>query len=442
MTRTAFTGGTLIDGTGAAPVPEAALVVEHGRIAWSGRASELPDDVDPVDVSGKWVIPGLLDANVHLLLDNEPEVLLCYEPGHYDELILEAAQVTLTAGVTTVFDTWGPLEALRRVRERIAGGELVGSRIYCAGNIIGNGGPWTTDFLGLESSLSREAMERVNSHWEQGVGNELVWMPAEDARAAVRAYIARSGIDFVKYASSSHHELRFLAFSPRAQQAICDEAHDAGLTAQACTITPEALRAAIEAGVDLLPHGNITGLYPMPQDTLDLIVDRQLPCVALFMTDRHLEASSGPGVWSRVLQTKDGNDRRLIEAGAKLCLATDGGVWGSSSRSHPVYARAATAADSPVVLGESHVHWLRAAFERGMKPMDALQAATRNVAEAYRVDDEVGTLEIGKRADVLVLDDDPLVDPEAYGHVALVVKDGELVDRDRLPERPVLTAAR
>jgi imidazolonepropionase-like amidohydrolase len=438
--RQAFAGGTLIDGTGAAPVPDGALVVEDGRVAWTGRASELPDDVERVDVTGKWVIPGLLDANVHLLLDNEPEVLLRYEPGRYDELILEAAQVTLQAGVTTVFDTWGPLEALRRVRDGIARGELVGSRIYCAGNIIGNGGPWTSDFLGLEQSMSREAQERINPHWEQGVGNELVWMAAEDAQAAVREYIARSEIDFVKYASSSHHELRFLAFSPRAQRAICEEAHAAGLTAQACAMTPETLRAAIEAGVDLLQHGDITGQFPLPDDTFELIVERQLPVAALFMTDRHLEASSDRGLWGRVLQTKDANDRRLIEAGARLLLTTDGGVWSSTSRTHPIYARASTAPDSPVVLGASHVHWLRAAFERGLSPMDALLAATRNVAEAYRVDD-VGTLEIGKRADLVVLDADPLAAAEAYGQVALVVQGGEVVDRDRLPERPVLTAA-
>src|SRR5262249_41688540 len=139
-------------------------------------------------------------------------------------------------------------------------------------------------------------------------------------------------------------------------------------------------------------------------------------------------------------RTKDANDRRLIEARAKLLLTTDGGVWSSTSKTHPIYARASTAPDSPVVLGASHLLWVRAAFERGMKPLDVLQAATRNVAEAYRVED-VGTLEVGKRADLVVLDADPLAAAEAYAQVALVVQGGEAVDRDRLPERPVLTAA-
>src|SRR5438067_262144 len=83
---------------------------------------------------------------------------------------------------------------------------------------------------------------------------------------------------------------------------------------------------------------------------------------------------------------------------------------------------------SPRELGSSHILWLRAAIERGMAPMDALLAATRNIAQAYRKDDELGTVEPNKRADLLVLDANPLDAPENYGRIAHVVKDGHLVD--------------
>src|SRR5262249_5587358 len=145
-----FRGATLIDGTGGSPLADAVVVVSGERISWTGTASEFqaPEKFELVDVTGKYLIPGLMDGNVHLFAQFDPEVVLRYEPGEYDELVLEAAQVALKAGLTTVFDTWGPLEALRRVRDRINAGDAIGSRIFCAGNIIGNAGPWSDDNAG------------------------------------------------------------------------------------------------------------------------------------------------------------------------------------------------------------------------------------------------------------------------------------------------------
>ena len=444
MTRKAFIGATVIDGTGTAPRDNSAIVVADGRFESVGSAAELVrDELEPVDVTGKHVIPGLLDANVHLLIQSDPEFLLRYEPGEYDELILEAAQIALKAGLTTVFDTWGPVEALRRVRDRINAGDAVGSRIFFAGNIIGNDGPWSIDFDGrvFGQVLNPEVVASVNRHWEYGVGGDLPWMPAETVRQAVHEYIATSGIDFVKYSSSVHKDLKFICFSPNAQRAIVEEAHAAGMTAQACTISPEALKMAIEAGTDLLQHGNITGRFPMPQETVDLICSRQIPCVAFLMTERYMVATSKSSVAAR-LEDLFGcqleNNRKLIEGDAKLVYGDDAGPWSPSITGSPAWGKYYVD-EFYMDLGKSHVYWFRAAGEQGMAPMDALVAATRNAAEAYGKLDELGTIEPGKRADMVVLDADPLADPENYGRVAYVVKDGELVDLDRLPEHPVLT---
>ncbi len=241
--RTAYVGATLIDGTGAEPLPGSAVVVGDGRIEFVGRAADFTSgpELELVDLEGQFLIPGLLDANVHLVVP-EPEMLLRHDPGDYDELVLEGAQVALRAGVTTVFDTWGPLEALRRVRDRIAAGAATGSRIFCAGNIIGNGGPWSPDFTRYGEALNPAVVAEVNRHWTQGVGDELTWLPAEGVREAVRAYIEASGIDFVKYASSAHAHGRFLALSPDAQRAVVEEAHAAGLTAQRARRRPRRSR--------------------------------------------------------------------------------------------------------------------------------------------------------------------------------------------------------
>jgi imidazolonepropionase-like amidohydrolase len=436
----------LIDGTGSAPLTNAAVLFDDGRISWTGSATQLAhdDDLRRVDVAGKYVIPGLLDANVHLLLQYDPEILLRYEIGYWDELVLEAAQVALRAGITTVFDTWGPLASLRRVRDRIDAGEATGSRIFLAGNIIGNAGPWSPDFNArFAESLNPAVAERINREWEQGMGGELPWMSAADVRRAVKEYIDTSGIDFVKYAGSAHGYQKFIVFSPDAQRAIVEEAHVAGMTAQACTMTPEALKLAIEAGVDLLQHGSTTGRYAMPREMFDLIVGRPIPCVAFLMTERYLAALPAEHplgeLYSETRAVQDGNDRDLIKAGAKLLLANDMAVLGPSARTSAHRGQWLALPDHPLLLGESHIYWLRAAIERGMDPMDALLSATRNVAQAYRKDDELGTVEPGKRADLLVLDADPLEAVENYRRIAYMVKDGEIVDRDRLPERPVLT---
>jgi imidazolonepropionase-like amidohydrolase len=449
----AFVGGTLIDGTGRAPQENSAIVVSDDRISWIGPAPELAcsDNVERIDVSGQFLVPGLIDANVHLVFHLDPEVLLRYEPGDYDELVLEAAQIALRAGITTVFDTWGPLDALRRTRDRINAGETRGSRIFFAGNIIGNGGPWSSDFApsSYQDALNPAVAAAVNQEWERGVGSELTWMSSEDVRDAVREYIATSGIDFVKYASSAHAHARFMALSPYAQAAIVEETHAVGMTAQACGLTMEALRVAIDAGVDLLQHIGNTGQRPMPDSLLELIVDRQLPCVAMLSTERHINwmtenkprtFGSWTTTWPHLIAVRDQNYRRLIDADANLLFATDGGILGETARTSRWYG--GFLADVPDVswhLGASHVLWQKAAIERGMKPMDALLAATRNIAQGYQKASEVGTIEPGKLADMLVLDRDPLSDPENLRRITYVVKDGVIVDRTSLPDNPVLT---
>jgi cytosine/adenosine deaminase-related metal-dependent hydrolase len=117
----------------------------------------------------------------------------------------------------------------------------------------------------------------------------------------------------------------------------------------------------------------------------------------------------------------------------------DAAVWGPSAKTSPAWSAVIDTPDQYMDLGRSHILWFRAAREQGLRPMDALLAATRNVAEAMGKEDEIGTITPGRRADLLVLDADPLADPDNLGRVSYVVKDGHIVDRDRLPEAPVLT---
>lgn len=443
MTLRAIVGATTIDGTGRPPIPDSAVVMEGERLVFVGRRADanLSDVAGIIDAAGRFVIPGLIDANVHLVAAITPDLVLEFD-GHFGELVLEAAQITLRAGVTTVFDTWGPVRPLIEVRNRIARGDAVGSRLFAAGNIIGFDGPLSEDFSSMQGVYGMDTIERINVQWTAGVGSELLWQTPEDVRARVGVYLERTGVDFIKYGASAHIHMQFIAFSEQVQRAIVEEGHRAGVTVQAHTTSVESLRMAIDAGVDILQHGNATGLAPMPENTLQTIVERQLPVAALFYTDEYMAwsaANATPIFRTFVNEHLDLNNRRLIDAGANLLLTTDGFAYGARNRSHPLAARLREAPDLPVQLGSSHVVWIKAAIERGMKPMDALLAATSTPAHAYQRDD-IGSLEPGKRADLVILDADPLADPENYFRVHAVIKDGLEVDREALPESSILLA--
>ena len=246
----AIVGATLIDGTGGEPVPNAAIVIQGTRITAAGPRSQvmIPAGARVVDATGKYVTPGLIDVNVHLILMIEPEFYVKYE-DRLEEIIIESAQIALKYGVTTVRDSWGPLEPLLRARDRINAGEKVGSRMLVAGNIVGLDGPFSQFFLGARGAgVSPLVQERINAIWEENVGTELLAMRPEEVRQEMRKYLAR-GVDFVKVAISAHGVRGGpLMFSPEVLKVIAEEVHAAGKIYETHTTTLESLRVAIESG--------------------------------------------------------------------------------------------------------------------------------------------------------------------------------------------------
>src|SRR6266404_7154208 len=126
----AIVGGTIIDASGRSPIIDGVVLIKGDRLhAVGSRELVIPENVEQLTAHGKYIIPGLMDANVHLLGDIRLENLLRYY-GRWRELVVEAAQMALKAGLTTVFDTWGPRTHLMEVRDSIERGEVVGSRIF------------------------------------------------------------------------------------------------------------------------------------------------------------------------------------------------------------------------------------------------------------------------------------------------------------------------
>lgn len=443
----AIVNGTVIDGTGNAPLKNAVILVDGERIAVVGAAGKVavPPNAEVIDASGKFLIPGLMDANVHLFFSIGDLALMYQYQGRYHELIIEAAQIALKTGQTTVFDTWGPRAPLVQARDMINTGEAIGSRIYLAGNIIGFDGPYTGDFLANVSGVvTAPFAAEVNEMWQQGVGRELMWLGPEKVAARTREYAAKD-IDFLKYGASGHQEMFFISFSPRVQRAIVAEGRRAGLTVQAHTSSPESLDMAIEAGVDIATHCDVTGLIEtMPAETIKKMVDRGTACSVLPLTKARLDAfveQQPNGMLTPYYQIAQKNIRSMIQAGVTLLLSTDAGIMSREVEEHfSKLMGGSIDVDPSTKLGEGHFNALVALEEMGMAPMEVLKSATSNIANAYRLDQDLGTLEAGKFADLVILDEDPLKDARNYRSIHSVIKSGRPVDLEALPVASIVSA--
>jgi imidazolonepropionase-like amidohydrolase len=445
----ALVGATIITGTGAAPIANGVIVVDGSKITAIGprATTTVPPDAQVIDAPGKFITPGLVDTNVHLVLMIVPEFYAKYE-DRLEDVALQSAQVALKYGVTTVRDSWGPLAPLLAVRDRINRGEVPGARTLVAGNIVGLGGPFSVHFLGPRGLAAPEDLQRrINAMWEVNVGPRLLLLTADEVRREMRRYLDR-GVDFVKVAVSSHGiSPESLMFSPAVLRAMAEEVHARKLVFETHTATLESLRVAVEAGVDLLQHPESLGSFAdeadrqamgereIPDELLTAIKAKGIFCSVLTVSDKRINLirereGRDPlfrGLSASRYQTRLRNLVKLVRAKAPITMATDNGPQAPELGPRPM---------SPLI-GRQHFDTLEDLVLAGMTPMEALVAATKRGAEACRRTD-IGTLEPGKLADLVVVRSDPLQDIANMRRIDLVMKEGVIVDRDRLPTRRVL----
>ena len=466
----AIVGATVIDGNGGTPIRDAAVVIRGTRIAAVGpRASiEIPPDAKVVEGRGQYVLPGFVDTNVHLSLyggtGDRYETLVRYH-SRQPEIVLEAAQLQLKHGVTTVRDSYGVLPALVAVRDAIAAGRAVGPRILAAGNIVGWGGPYSVSFSLIPERGLTLFQEQVNDEIAQGVGEDLVDMDLADLRAAIEAYLDK-GPDFIKYGGTAHFARpAFIGFSPEAQKVIVEAAHRRNRVAETHATTVDGLRLSLEAGVDLIQHPEMLGTREIPDALLRAIVERKILCSIVSNTvtgeawqkhqrdrkeaERKRMEEEQKGTRARgdrtsaerrqresdmglTLEARRRNAQKLIAAGAIVTIGTDN-YWAAAAE------LARTRKPDAQNHGIGSLIAIEGLVELGMTPMQAITAATRNGAMGSRGLAEFGTIETGKRADLLILDADPLADIRNVRKLVTVIRDGAVVDRERLPEHRVLS---
>jgi len=455
----AVVGGTIIDGNGGTPIENGVVIIDGKRIVAVGdRSTPIPARAKKIAATGKFIIPGLMETGAYLVGDYEPvDTLIRYE-GRYDELAIEGAQMALKGGVTTLVGIWGPRDDLIKAREAINQGRVPAARLYFSGNIVGYDGPMSVDFIGddagvgietFEPAVSRKFMDRVNARFTQDVGSELTLLEPEEIRQRIHNY-ATSGIDFVALGISAHRPwaFQYSVFAPSVQQLIVQETHRAGLLAVGFSANSNrTINEALGAGVDLIYYCDttLTG-KALPAATIALLAQRQIPCAISPNTSTaeafYRQQIHDGGPLLSYIESMALNDRALISSGAMTLMATNGGLYGRDTfATWQTRGIAMSDGQTLKVLGSSHYWWLMAAQEKGMTPMAALLSATRNVARAFKLDKDLGTLERGKLADLVVLDKNPLERAENYRSVSLVVKEGRVIDRDALPTQKLLTAA-
>jgi imidazolonepropionase-like amidohydrolase len=397
MTRTLYAGASVLDGTGADPAV-ADIVVEDGRITEIG--TNLDAD-DRVDLGGTSVLPGLFDCHTHVVVSSIDTMRLLQTPFSYR--FFQAAQnleATLRIGITTIRDAGG---ADLGVKQAVEDGIVNGPRMHISLSMIsqtgGHGDGW------MPSGGTIKAL--LPSH--PGVPETLVDGP-DEMRAKVRELV-RMGADVVKVATSGgvlspRDKPTHAHFRPEELEVLVEEATAAGIFVMAHAQAAPGIKNAIRAGIRSIDHG----IY-LDDEAIALMLERGTWLVPTLVAPRGVidAADAGASIPEAsvakardVVETHRASFAKAVEAGVKVAMGTDSGVTPHGN----------------------NLRELQLMVEGGMTPMQAIVATTRSAAELMGLEDELGTLEPGKRADMVVVDGDPLDVANLADRVSAVYKDG------------------
>lgn len=359
----ALINGTLIDGTGADPVLDAAIVIQNGRIGAVGGRSEveIPDDAKIIDVKGATILPGFINAHVH---------------RGYSEYNLK---VWAQSGVTTVRDLGAdPREPLFSIRDSVAR-ENQYARLVAAGPLVTVPDGYPLVPFGSESVL--------------------IVMSPEDARVKV-GNLLDDGADVIKVAVERGRifDREIPTLSPEELAAIVAVAHERGTLVSAHVTSSKDLSRALDRGVDDIAHMVVTYVS-------DELLERMVKDDVYWVPTLEL----WKGVDRELGNTAVENLRRFCNAGGNVALGTD-------------YAGYTIHFDLGMPIHE--IEWM---LEAGMTPMQIIVAGTRNAAHVCNLESELGTLEVGKIADVLVVNGNPLEDIHALTNGLIVIHNGEVI---------------
>jgi imidazolonepropionase-like amidohydrolase len=416
----AIAGATIIDGKGGPPLPKGIVILEGNRIANVGTQTTLkiPPVDRVIDATGKYLIPGLIDAHVHLedvgLSDVGELPAVWNSPERLRELVLINSRLDLIGGVTTVRDL-GSTELVLHVRDDINAGRLIGPRIIAAG-------------MQLVKKTPDSKKERMFLEYE-GPG---------DARDKVRQ-LASMRVDVIKIRLTHQRPVPSL----EEVRAIVDEAHELGLRVTVHTDVPadDLVRLAIEAGADGIEHN--ASLRVNDDALLKEMARRGMTIMAgsgEFYVQRFDDGGLGDPVGTAASRLFPGEVVAALRRGADSLrkqtaeMKTSGWDPGQVQARFVRETERARQAGILLVFGTDAGGYLAIHGEEykalygetrmGSTPMATLLMATRDAARCLGRENELGTIERGKLADMIVVDADPLADMRNLRRIYRVIKGG------------------
>ena len=391
----------LIDGRGGAIATPGLVVIRGNRIESVGAATSAPADAQIIDLGDMTLLPGLIDAHVHTLLQGD------VTEEDYDNQIMKesmayralrasrAVKIGLEHGFTTMRDleTEGAMYTDVDVKHAINNGIIPGPRLFVstrALSVTGGYGP---------SSYGPDVIHPMGVQIVDGV---------EDARKAVREQIGH-GADWIKvYADRSYFLQKdgtlssIPTFTRDEMKAIVDEAHRLRHKVAAHAMARPGIENALAAGVDSIEHG-----IAIPDDLLDKMKAQGVYLCPTLTVTEYVAPGRG-GIWTKIPDFHHDSFARAVRKGVKVAFGTDAG-------------------GSPWELNQAKEFSYETKF--GMTPMQAIKSATIVAAQLMGWDDRIGTIESGKFADIVAVPGNPLNDISVMERVSFVMKDGAVVKK-------------
>jgi imidazolonepropionase-like amidohydrolase len=413
MTYQLIRNGTLIDGTGAAPLTDAAVLVKDNRIQVVGKANSirLPDaQTTEIDAKGGFILPGMIDTHVHIMLEGVNivrDMMTPFSMRFYNSV--KYLKNTIDAGITSVRDAGG---ADAGTKQAVESGVILGPRLQISISVLtttgGHGDGWMLSGMEYDLFMAYPGFPECRV---DGV---------EDCRRKVRE-VLRAGADVIKICSTGgvlsptdHPE--FTQFSPEELEVIVREAsYRRGVKVMSHAQGADGVKNAIRAGVHSIEHGIF-----LDDEAIDLMLKHGTYLVPTLLAPLAvLEAGEKGGMPEYGIR----KSREVIE------IHSD-----SIGRAHKAGVRIAMGTDAGVMPHGTNLRELGLMNKIGMSPMETIVSTTKTAAECLGWGDQVGTVESGKLADIILVKTDPLKDIrslENVDNIPLVMKDGKVVKDKR-----------
>lgn len=405
----AFVGGTLIDGTGRAPVVDSLLLIRDGKIEYAGKNISFGDDYQVYEAAGKYIMPGLIDTHLHFsgnLSDNDTEWVL--EPVLQKAVVAVAqAREALENGLTTV----GEISRFGiHIREMIEQGVIPGPRTIATGlgfcRTAGHG-----DSHRLPLAYNEEShpwAERVDGPWDL---RKAIRKRIRENPDAIKIWSTGGGIWRLDAKADPHYTMEEI-------QAVVEESAMVGLPVWSHAEGYQGALDSCQAGVSAIIHGQ-----ELNEECLGLMLEKNItfcPTLQFFFEwftvyepparpvhDHYPGNTTAEKELNRIID----NLKRANEKGIRIVVGSD------------------SFCSSLTPYGKYAITEMYALKKAGMTEMEILVAATKNGAEMLQVADQTGTLEAGKFADLLVLTGNPLEDIHqvATDKMEVIMKEGEWV---------------